>query len=75
MIGAVGAVDNGVDYQSHFCGSTAELPGSVVKESESDARLRRVEVWFIPGAGSLPASVKETKDAASLSVSALGCPR
>lgn len=75
MIGAVGAADNGVDYQSHFCGSTNELPGSVVKESETDARLRRVEVWFVPSGGALPPSLKDYKDAASLSVSGLGCPR
>ncbi|SPE30228.1 conserved exported hypothetical protein [Candidatus Sulfopaludibacter sp. SbA3] len=75
LVGAVGAADNGVDYQSHFCGSTQELPGSLVKESESEARYRRVEVWFVPGSGVLPASVKDYKDAVSLSVSALGCPR
>jgi hypothetical protein len=75
LIGAVGAADTGVDYQSHFCGSTQELPGSLVKESESDARFRRVEVWFIPSGAALPASLQDHKDAVSLSVSALGCPR
>jgi hypothetical protein len=76
MVGAVGAADNGVDYQSHFCGSsTQELPGSTVRESESDAKLRRVEVWFVPSGSALPASVANFKDAASLSVSTLGCPK
>ena len=75
FVGAAGAADNGVDYQSHFCGTTNEMPGSMVKESETDARTRRVEVWFVPSGGALPASLKDYKDAASLSVSGLGCPR
>ena len=75
MVGGVGTADNGVDYQSHFCGTTAELPGSVVHESEAEAKVRRVEVWYVPGNGALPASLKDVKDAASLSVSGLGCPR
>jgi len=75
LVGTTGAADNGVDYQSHFCGSTQELPGSTVKESESDAKFRRVEVWFVPSGGAIPSSLKDSKDAASLSVSSLGCPR
>jgi hypothetical protein len=75
MVGAVGATDTGVDYQSKFCGTTNELPGSRVSESETEARERRVEVWFLPTGGVLPASVKDVKDAASLTVATLGCPR
>ena len=75
MVSSAGGADNGVDYQSKFCGSTHELPGSLVKESESDAKFRRVEVWFVPAGGVLPPSVKDSKDAASLAVSSLGCPR
>lgn len=75
LVEAAGSTDNGVDYQSHFCGSTNERPGSVVKEADSNAKFRRVEVWFVPSGAALPASVKDTKDAASLSVSKLGCPR
>ena len=75
LVGAVGAADNGVDYQSHFCGTSPELPGSLVNESESDARARRVEVWFVPSGGAVPPSAKDYRDAASLSVSTLGCPR
>ena len=76
LVGSAGAAENGADYQSHFCGTTQELPGSLVKEGESDAKFRRVEVWFVPSSGAQPpASVKDYKDAASLSVSSLGCPR
>jgi len=75
VVSGAGAADNGVDFQSHFCGSTQEVPGSLVKESENDAKFRRVEVWFVPTGGAIPASLKDAKDAASLSVSGLGCPR
>jgi hypothetical protein len=75
LVSATGAEDNGVDFQSHFCGSTQELPGSSIKESETDAKHRRVEVWFVPSGGVLPDSLKDHRDAASLSVSKLGCPR
>ena len=75
LVGAVGAADNGADYQSHFCGTTQERPGSLVKESETDARDRRVEVWFIPSGAALPASLKDYKEATALPVATLGCPR
>lgn len=75
LIGTAGAVDNGVDYKSNFCGTTQEQPGSGVSEKETDARYRRVEVWFVPTNGMLPATLKDQKDAVSLSVSKLGCPR
>jgi hypothetical protein len=80
LVGAVGTEDNGVDYQSYFCGASTvaasqERPGQTVKEGDADAKLRRVEVWFVPAGGVLPASLKDYKDAASLSVATLGCPR
>jgi hypothetical protein len=75
VVSTTGAIDNGVDYQSKFCGSTHELPGSLVKESETDTKYRRVEVWFVPSGGTMPASLKDQKDAASMAVSSLGCPR
>jgi len=75
LIGAAGSTDNGVDFQSHFCGTTNEIPGSRIKESESDAKYRRVEVWFVPAGGVLPKSATEGKAADSLSVAAVGCPR
>ena len=80
LIGAAGAEDNGVDYQSYFCGTstvtrTEELAGQSVKQSDDNAKFRRVEVWFVPAGGSLPPSLKDYKDAASLSIASLGCPR
>lgn len=75
LVGASGTTDNGVDFQSRFCGASNELPGSVVKETESDAKFRRVEVWFVPSGGAMPAGSGNYQDAASLAVSRLGCPR
>jgi hypothetical protein len=75
QVGAAGSADNGVDYQSHFCGTTQEIPGSIVKESENDAKFRRVEVWFVPPGGALPKSLNAYKDTAPLGVSGLGCPK
>ena len=75
QIGAAGSADTGADYQSRFCGTTQEIPGSIVRESENEAKFRRVEVWFVPPGGALPKSLNAYKDAAPLGVSGLGCPR
>jgi hypothetical protein len=75
LVGAVGTTDNGTDFQSRFCAGTQETPTSTVSETDSDAKFRRVEVWFVPANAVLPRSVTDSKDAASLSVSTLGCPR
>jgi opacity protein-like surface antigen len=75
FVGSVGAADDGVDYKPYFCAaSTAERPGQAVRQNE-EAKYRRVEVWFVPTGGMLPPSAKDAKDAATLGVSSLGCPR
>jgi hypothetical protein len=75
LVGSAGTTDNGTDYQSRFCAGTQEMPGSIVRESDSEAKYRRVEVWFVPSGGILPTSAGNAKDAASQAVSAIGCPR
>jgi flagellar motor protein MotB len=76
LVSGAGATDNGVDYQSHFCGtSTQERSGAAVKESDKDAKLRRVEVWFVPSGGTMPASLKDYKEGSTLPLSGLGCPK
>ncbi len=77
LVKGVGGADNGADYQPYFCAaSTAvpERPGQAVSQSD-EAKYRRVEVWFVPAGGSLPASAADAKTADVLSVSTLGCPR
>jgi hypothetical protein len=76
QVSAVGTSQEGVDFQPQFCGTSAqERSGQSVKESDQNAKYRRVEVWFVPTGGLPPASVHDAKDAASLSVSSLGCPK
>jgi hypothetical protein len=80
LVSAAGGADNGVDLQPHFCGTSAtpktgELAGQIVKESDTQAKYRRVEVWFVPTGGAMPASLKDYQDASALSVSSLGCPK
>jgi hypothetical protein len=76
LVMGAGAADNGVDFQPNFCAASTgvtERPGQAVQESEA-AKARRMEVWFVPAGGMLPASANAAKDAASLNVSSLGCP-
>jgi hypothetical protein len=80
QLSAAGAADNGVDLKPHFCGTsttprTSERFGQAVPETDTQAQYRRVEVWFVPTGGTLPSSVKNSQDAAALSVSSLGCPK
>jgi hypothetical protein len=47
----------------------------VVKESDPNAKYRRVEVYFVPTGGKDPTTVTDLKDAAGLGVAKLGCPK
>ena len=75
MIGYTGANQNGVDFNPFFDSGSKERAGSVVKESDPNAKYRRVEVYFVPTGAKDPASVSGLKDAASLGVAKLGCPK
>jgi len=73
-----GASDNGVAFQPNFCGgstATTERAGQTVAAGDDAAKYRRTEVWFVPTGGALPTSGADAKDAATLGVSRLGCPR
>jgi outer membrane protein OmpA-like peptidoglycan-associated protein len=75
-ITAAGAADNGIDFQPYFCeSSTGEIRGNLVQEADGEAKNRRVEVWFVPSGGVLPASAQNSKSAVELNVKELGCPR
>jgi outer membrane protein OmpA-like peptidoglycan-associated protein/opacity protein-like surface antigen len=76
LVASAGAADNGVDFQPYFCeSSTGEIQGNLVKEADSEAKNRRVEVWFVPAGGATPASVQGSHSAVELNVKNLGCPR
>jgi hypothetical protein len=80
LVSAAGTAGNGVDLQPHFCGTSAiprvgELQGQTVKETDAQAKYRRVEVWFVPTGGALPASLKDHQAASALQLSSVGCPK
>jgi opacity protein-like surface antigen/outer membrane protein OmpA-like peptidoglycan-associated protein len=76
LVASAGVADNGVDFQPYFCeSSTGEIRGNLVQEADSEAKNRRVEVWFVPAGGATPASVQGSHSAVELNVQALGCPR
>jgi outer membrane protein OmpA-like peptidoglycan-associated protein len=63
-----GVEQNGVGFESGFCQSS-------VGASSAASQMRRVEVWFVPSGGNLPASVTNNQSASTLSLGGLGCPR
>jgi outer membrane protein W len=75
MIGYTGTNQNGVDFNPFFDSGTKERAGSMVKESDPNAKYRRVEVYFVPTGAKMPTTATDLKDAASLGVGKLGCPK
>jgi outer membrane protein OmpA-like peptidoglycan-associated protein len=80
VVSATGTASHGVDLRPNFCGTsttpgTGERYGQAVRESDEQAKYRRVEVWFVPTGGTVPASLQTQQDAAALGVSSLGCPK
>jgi opacity protein-like surface antigen len=76
-IGGAGT-EQTADFQPRFCGTSTDTPeraGQTVSASDDSAKLRRVEVWFVPTNGKMPDSLKNPKDAVSANVASLGCPR
>jgi len=69
QISAPGADQNGVGFESGFC------QASVPKGPAGTVDARRVQVWFVPTGGALPASVTNNQAASAMSVSGLGCPK
>jgi outer membrane protein OmpA-like peptidoglycan-associated protein len=76
MVQSSGEDQGGADFKPYFCeGSVQERGGSRVTAADTRAQYRRVEVWFVPTNGVMPPSAGNAKDASSLGVSKLGCPR
>jgi hypothetical protein len=66
------------DFQPYFCGTSTgvtERRGQAVRQNDDQAKLRRVEVWFVPTNGKPPETARNPQTAASAGVPALGCPR
>jgi outer membrane protein OmpA-like peptidoglycan-associated protein len=80
LISNAGSEPGGADPQPYFCGTSAtpkstERSGQAVSANDKRAEYRRVEVWFVPSGGQLPPSAVDPKDATSLNVGKLGCPK
>jgi outer membrane protein W len=75
LIGYTGTNQNGVDFNPFFDAGSKERSGSVIKESDPNAKYRRVEVYFVPTGAKNPSTATDLKDAASLGVAKLGCPK
>jgi hypothetical protein len=70
--------DQTADFQPYFCGTSTDMRerrGQTVKQNDDEAKLRRVEVWFVPTIGKPPEDSKNAQSAASAGVANLGCPR
>jgi Outer membrane protein beta-barrel domain len=68
QISSPGVDQNGVGFEAGFCRSS-------VGPISASTDMRRVEVWFVPSGGQIPASVTNNQSASTLSVSRLGCPK
>jgi outer membrane protein OmpA-like peptidoglycan-associated protein len=68
QVSAPGADQNGVSFDSSFCQSSVAPIGPHTDE-------RRVEVWFVPSGGQIPASVVNAQSATTLNLGSLGCPK
>jgi hypothetical protein len=66
------------DFQPYFCGASTDVSerrGQTMNQNDESAKLRRIEVWFVPTNGKPPETSKNPQDAASAGVAKLGCPR
>ena len=61
-----------------FCGTSTnvkEMGGQAVRQSDTHAQYRRVEIWFVPSGADMPAGVSGLKDAPAAAIQAKGCPK
>jgi outer membrane protein OmpA-like peptidoglycan-associated protein len=61
-----------------LCGSSAnvrERSGQAIRESDTRAQYRRVEIWFVPSGADMPPGTSGYTTAPDRETKALGCPR
>jgi outer membrane protein OmpA-like peptidoglycan-associated protein len=76
-------VNNVGDQQSSetrpaLCGSSTnvkERGGQAVKETDTKAQYRRVEIWIVPSGAEMPAGLTGLKEAPAKEIQAKGCPK
>jgi hypothetical protein len=68
--------DQSTELKARFCESSVkETRAGMISAKDKRAQYRRVEVWWVPGEAEMPASAASAKDAASMGVGKLGCPK
>jgi len=61
-----------------LCGSSTDVKernGQAVRESDTRAQYRRVEIWVVPGGAEMPAGISDLQPASEKEIKAKGCPR
>jgi hypothetical protein len=74
----VGTSQSSSEPRPAMCGASTnvrERSGQAVREGDSRARFRRVEVWFVPQGAELPAALSQASALPAADVQKLGCPR
>ena len=69
QVGWSGPDPGGIGFESGFCASSVRAGSSIT------AKSRRVAVWFVPTGAQPPALAAKHREAASLPVEPVGCPR
>jgi hypothetical protein len=70
--------DQASETHPAFCGTSTnvkERGGQSVKESDTRAQYRRVEIWFIPGGADMPSNLTGLQPAPASAIQAKGCPK
>ena len=74
----VGTTQTSSEPRPAMCGASTnirERSGQAVREGDSRAPFRRVEVWFVPQGAELPAALSQAVSLSESDVKPLGCPR
>jgi outer membrane protein OmpA-like peptidoglycan-associated protein len=61
-----------------LCGTSTnvkELGGQAIRQSDTHAQYRRVEIWIVPGGADMPAGMSGLKAAPATQIQAKGCPK
>ncbi|HKD04862.1 MAG TPA: hypothetical protein VKB79_03075 [Bryobacteraceae bacterium] len=70
--------DQASDTHPALCGTSTNIKergGQSVRESDTRAQYRRVEIWFIPGGADMPSNLTGLQPAPAAAIQAKGCPK
>lgn len=61
-----------------LCGTSTnvkEMGGQAIRQSDTHAQYRRVEIWIVPGGADMPAGITGLQAAPTAAIQAKGCPK